>query len=309
MQTLDNENTLYFANVTMGTPGQSLRLDIDTGSSDIWTNSATSTLCRSTQGGCADSGVYSANDSSSYTYVNSDFYIKYADDSYAIGDYGKDVLDIGGTKVSSVQFGIGYNSTSSQGILGVGYESNEASVSVNGKTYSNLPSLLVSQGKISTPAYSLWLNDLDANTGSILFGGVDSDKYHGDLATVPIIKESGEYREFIVGLSSLTADGQKLFDNNPIPVLLDSGSSLTYIPDTYAQNLFTIFNANYDSQSGAAVVSCDLLNNAATVDFSFSGVSISVPMNELVLIDGYRRGRPVCILGKFLLVLIFRRQS
>ena len=34
--TLDNEEALYFANVTLGTPGQDLRLDIDTGSSDVW---------------------------------------------------------------------------------------------------------------------------------------------------------------------------------------------------------------------------------------------------------------------------------
>lgn len=243
------------------------------------------------------SGTYAANDSSSYSYVNSDFYIKYADGSYAIGDYGKDTLHIGGQDITGVQFGIGYNSTSSQGILGVGYTSNEASTSTNGKTYPNVPQLLVSQKKISTAAYSLWLNDQDANTGSILFGGVDTDKYHGDLQSLPIIKEQGDYREFIIGLSSLSAANQSIFNDNPIPVLLDSGSSLSYLPDNYAQALYQIFNAQYDSQSGAAVVNCNMQSSSATVDFSFSGVQISVPMNELVIIDGYRRGRAICILG------------
>ena len=32
---------------------------------------------------------------------------------------------------------------------------------------------------INTVAYSLWLNDLDASTGSILFGGIDTEKYTG----------------------------------------------------------------------------------------------------------------------------------
>ncbi|KAF2427117.1 acid protease [Tothia fuscella] len=296
-QTLDNEDTLYFANVTLGTPGQRLRLDIDTGSSDLWTNSANSDLCQSRDGDCESSGTYNANASKTYTYVNSDFQIQYADNSYAIGDYGKDNLDLGGTTITGVQFGIGYNSTSSQGILGVGYAANEAYVSVSGQTYRNVPQLLVSQGKISTPAYSLWLNDLDANTGSILFGGVDTEKYHGELSTLPIIKEGGTYREFVIGLSSLTAGGQSVFNNAPIPVLLDSGSSLSYLPNNYAQSVFSIFRAKFDDQSGAAVVSCDLLTSSATVDFSFSGVIIKVPMNELVLIDGYLRGRPVCILG------------
>lgn len=295
--TLDNEATLYFANVTLGTPGQPLRLDIDTGSSDLWANSANSDLCQQYATECSQSGTYSANSSSSYTFVNSEFAIKYADGSYAIGDYGKDTLDLGGTTVTGVQFGIGYNSTSSQGILGVGYEANEASISTTGKTYANVPQLLVSQGKTATAAYSLWLNDLDANTGSILFGGVDSDKYHGDLSTVPIIKESGAYREFVIGLSSLSVGSQSLFSNSPIPVLLDSGSSLSYLPTQYAQALFKILSATWDSSSGAAVVSCNLASSSTTVDFSFSGINITVPMNELVVIDGYRRGQAVCILG------------
>jgi len=298
-ETLDNEDTLYFANVTLGTPGQTLRLDIDTGSSDIWTNSATSDLCQQDRTECAQSGTYSANDSSTYTFVNSDFVIKYADGSFAQGDYGKDTLRIGGTSISGVQFGIGYNSTSSQGILGVGYEANEAITSVTGKSYKNLPSLLASQGKISSAAYSLWLNDLDANTGSILFGGVDTEKYHGELATVPIIKEQDAYQEFIIGLSSLTAAGQSIFKDSPIPVLLDSGSSLSYLPDSIAQSLYTVFKATYDSQAQAAVVSCDMISSTATTDFSFSGATISVPMNELVIVDGFRRGKPVCILGMF----------
>jgi hypothetical protein len=229
--------------------------------------------------------------------VNSDFSIKYADGSYAVGDYGKDTLDIGGTTLTSVQFGIGYNSTSAQGILGVGYPDNEATITTTGKTYANVPQLMAEEGKISTVAYSLWLNDLDANTGSILFGGVDSDKFHGSLETVPIIQEEGAYREFIIGLSSLTAAGQNLFSDNPVPVLLDSGSSLTYLPTTYAQALFEVFSASYDSQSGAAVVNCDLASSSETVDFSFSGATISVPMNELVIVDGYRGRQAVCILG------------
>jgi hypothetical protein len=293
---LDNEQTLYYANVTIGTPGQSLRLDIDTGSSDLWTNSANSNLCTSQGNQCASSGTYSANDSSSYAYVNSAFLIKYADGSAAQGDYAKDTVTLGGTALANVQFGIGYDSSSPQGILGVGYETNEASIGTLGKTYVNVPAQMVADGVISANAYSLWLNDLDANTGSVLFGGVDTAKYEGSLATVPIIKEGSVYQEFIIGLSSLTAEGQTIF-NSPIPVLLDSGSSLSYLPDDSANALYKVFNAQYDSQGGAAVVDCNLANQAGSVDFNFSGVNISVPLNELVQLNGYSRGTPICILG------------
>ena len=296
LEILSNEATLYFANVTLGTPGQSVRLDIDTGSSDLWTNSATSGFCQQYAEACGQSGTYNANKSSSYSYVNSDFYIQYADSSTAAGDYATDTLGIGGSQIPNVQFGIGYNSSSPQGILGIGYASNEASIPLTGKSYTNLPEVLVNQKIINTMAYSLWLNDLDANEGSILFGGVDTDKFHGTLATMPIIQEQGQYREFIVALSSFVAANQTV-STSPIPVLLDSGSSLSYLPTNYAQAVFTIFSAQYDATSGAAIVDCNLMNADATVDFDFSGQVIKVPMSELVIIDGYHHNQPVCIFG------------
>jgi Eukaryotic aspartyl protease len=274
-----------------------LRLDIDTGSSDVWANSASSNLCAGQSSTCSVSGTYTANQSTTYSYINSDFYIKYADNSGAQGDYATDVLTIGGTSIANVPFGIGYRSTSPQGIIGVGYASNEASVATTGQTYRNLPLVMQSAGVINTPAYSLWLNDLDANTGSILFGGVDTDKFQGTLETLPIIKEQGVYREFIIGLTGVAVAGQSIV-STAIPVLLDSGSSLSYLPTQYADAIFTIFNAQYSSQAGAAVVSCSYMNSQETFDFTFSGVTIKVPMNEMVIVDGVRKGQQICILGK-----------
>ena len=42
---LQNEETLYFMNVSLGTPAQDLQLHIDTGSSDLWVNVDSSHLC------------------------------------------------------------------------------------------------------------------------------------------------------------------------------------------------------------------------------------------------------------------------
>lgn len=70
---LDNEETLYFMNATIGTPAQSFRLHIDTGSSDTWVNVANSRLCSARGNYCSESGVYSPNSSSTYQYVNSEF--------------------------------------------------------------------------------------------------------------------------------------------------------------------------------------------------------------------------------------------
>jgi len=297
---LDNEETLYFMNVTIGTPPQTLRLHVDTGSSDLWVNVANSQLCQTSGDPCDVSGTYNANSSTSYQYINSDFNISYVDGSGSAGDYVSDDVSFGGVTLQNQQFGIGYTSSSQEGILGIGYPLNEVAVAYNGgQPYPNVPQSLVQGGHIGSNAYSLWLNDLDASTGSILFGGVNSAKYTGELQTLPVIQEQGYYAEFIIALTAVGANGTtgSIATHVNSPALLDSGSSLMYLPDSIAQDIFTAVGARYDSSQGAAFVDCALANSDQTIDFTFSSPTIRVAMNELVIVAGYQRNRPVCILG------------
>jgi hypothetical protein len=88
-----------------------------------------------------------------------------------------------------MQFGIIYNTTLQEGVSGVGYPGIEGQVgNLGDQPYPNLPSLLVSQGYIESRAYSVYLNDEhNAAGGTLLFGGVDTEKYYGDLVAVPFV--------------------------------------------------------------------------------------------------------------------------
>lgn len=281
---LDNQETLYFINATLGTPAQSLRLHLDTGSSDLWVNTKASTLCAQSSSPCTFAGTYSANSSSTYKYVGSWFNISYVDGSGAGGDYVTDTITVGSTTLSNFQFGIGYTSSSSQGILGIGYTANEVQVGRAGLApYENLPAKMASTGKINSNAYSLWLNDLDANTGSILFGGVDTDQFEGELKTLPIQAEGAVYAEFLITLTGLYMGDQAVVTGQALPVLLDSGSSLTYLPDSMVQTIYDKVSAQYDSSEGAAYIACSAANDDISLRFNFSEPVISVAMNELVL--------------------------
>jgi hypothetical protein len=45
---------LYAANITVGTPGQDLQVQIDTGSSDLWVPSSSASICNNAKdGGCS----------------------------------------------------------------------------------------------------------------------------------------------------------------------------------------------------------------------------------------------------------------
>lgn len=307
---LDNEVTLYFVNATLGTPAQSLRLHIDTGSSDLWVNTPSSTMCNQSSEPCAFAGTYTANSSSSYGYVGSYFNISYVDGSGASGDYVTDTFSIGtnaSTTLSKLQFGIGYSSSSSQGILGIGYEANEVQVGRAGKAaYPNLPAQMVADGIIQSNSYSLWLNDLDADTGSILFGGVNTAQYSGSLETLPVQKQAGVYSEFLITLTGLQLGSATLASNMALAVLLDSGSSLTYLPDSIVQTIYNQVGATYDSSEGVAYVPCSLADKAnSSVTFQFSSPSITVGVDELVLdlvtASGkrptFRNGQTACLFG------------
>jgi hypothetical protein len=285
--------------LSIGTPPQDLLMHIDTGSSDMWVNVDTSRLCEHRGDPCEGAGTYSANASSTYQYINSDFNITYVDGTGSRGDYVSDTVQFEGVTLRDQQFGIGYASSSAEGIIGIGYEINEVAVQAGDSTYPNIPAKMVQSNYINTNAYSLWLNDLDANTGSILFGGVNTAKYTGELQTVPIVPEQDTYAEFVIALTAVGSNGNtgSLASDVSIGALLDSGSSLMYLPDGITNDIYNTVGAQYDSNQGAAFVDCSLANKAGTIDFTFSSPTIRVPYNELVLVAGIQDNEPVCILG------------
>jgi hypothetical protein len=266
---LDNEQTLYFANASIGTPAQYFRLHIDTGSSDLWVNVATSQQCENTQKyDCAISGTYAPNSSSTYEYVNSLFNISYVDGSGSSGDYVTDVFRIGGASLQNQQLGVGYVSSSEEGILGIGYPANEAILQYSRQPYVNVPQHMMQSGLINTNAYSLWLNDLDASKGSILFGGVNTEKYTGSLQTLPIIAEQGVYAEFIIALTGVGYNGNQnsIASNLNTAALLDSGSSLMYLPNDVTESIYKMTGAK-NTALPSSTATCATTRPPSTLPF------------------------------------------
>lgn len=286
-ETLGNERALYTANVTIGTPSQDFQLHIDTGSSDMWVNSPQTQICQSRRSPCSETGTYNANSSSTSKYISSNFNVSYVDGSGASGDYVTDDVGIGGKTLNALQLGVGYVSTTPEGILGIGYANDEGLVGTGAKAYSNLPMAMVNGGFIKSNAYSIWLDDLAASTGSILFGGVDTDKYHGSLQSLPVQKADGQFLKFLITLSGASVlnagKNTSLSSGLPAAVILDTGSSITYLPDSLAQSIFTAVNAQYNQGEGAAYASCNLANQNISIAFAFSSLTITVPISELII--------------------------
>jgi hypothetical protein len=132
----------------------------------------------------------------------------------------------------------------------------------------------------------------DEDTGSILFGGVDTSKYTGSLIGLPIQTDgdTGGLTSFTVAFTSLSlkdSTGSVKLTNEKIavPAILDSGTTDTILPDDLAMDILSGIGAITDDTYGW-VVPCDLANNKATFTFGFGGSkgpAIDVPLSEFVL--------------------------
>jgi hypothetical protein len=192
---------------------------------------------------------------------------------------------MGDVSIRDLQFGIGYVTSDNEGVIGIGYTTNEAVVDEpDPEFYKNMPARLASDGVIASNAYSLYLDDLESASGKILFGGVDEEHYIGELVTVPIMKVDGEYSEFYVTLNSISAGSETIGEDLALGVVLDSGSTLTYLPASLTETIYQLVGAEYMEGQTTAYVPCDLANEGGNFTFKFNDpAEITVPISELIL--------------------------
>lgn len=219
------------------------------------------------------------------------FQIQYLDGSTASGDYVTDHFEIGDTVIESLQMGLANQTASGTGVLGIGYTANEAAEDL----YPNLVDQMVAQDFIPTKAYSLYLNDYQSSTGSILFGGVDTQKFIGGLTVIPVLPDAQtqNFTSFTVGMTAVSyafpngTTGDASLQGGSLDAILDSGTTLSYFPDSVATPLFEALGAfTYSSLGsvGLTMVECSLATSGLELTFRFNdSVSIVVPADEVVI--------------------------
>jgi len=295
----------YFTTLEIGTPPQSIDLLVDTGSAELWLLDAAANIC-SSPGTCSD--PFNPSRSSSLQVVaKGGFEVVYINNDKATGDQVQDVLHIGGDGnqaiiIDDLQFGLVKETTVDTGILGLGYSSNESG-------HPSILDKLKSAGHIAARAYSLYLDDYSSDTGSLLLGGIDRSSFIGTIQTIDVIPiQPGNYGHFLVGLDSIVANfsasssgtSQGLYESQvassspSLCVALDSGTTISYLPLTLVQNIWTYFGVfNDTANSGVGLVDCTLATRSAglTIDFQFTntgsvgiqGPVIKVPFREFIL--------------------------
>ncbi|KAK4107415.1 vacuolar protease A precursor [Canariomyces notabilis] len=264
-------NAQYFSEITLGTPPQSFKVVLDTGSSNLWVPSVE---CGSIA--CYLHNKYDSSASSTYKANGSSFEIKYGSGSLS-GFVSQDTMTIGDITIKGQDFaeatnepGLAFAFGRFDGILGLGFDR----ISVNGIVPPFYK--MVEQKLIDEPVFAFYLSDTDGES-EVVFGGVDKARYKGKITTIPLRRKA--YWEVDFNSISYGDDTAELENTG---VILDTGTSLNALPSQLAEMLNAQIGAK-KNYAGQYAIDCNKRDSLKDVSFNLAGYNFTLSPYDYVL--------------------------
>jgi len=265
-------NAQYFSEISIGTPPQSFKVIIDTGSSNLWVPSQS---CGSIA--CYLHTKYDSSSSSTYKKNGTDFAIQYASGSLS-GFVSQDTVSIGDITVKKQDFaeateepGLAFAFGRFDGILGLGY----STISVDGMVppFYNM----VDQGLLDEPVFAFYLGDGEASESEVIFGGVDESHYKGKITNIPLRRKAYWEVDFdAISFGDATAELEGT------GAILDTGTSLITLPSTLAELLNKEMGAK-KGYNGQYSVECEKRDSLPDLTFTLSGHDFAITPYDYIL--------------------------
>jgi hypothetical protein len=277
----DYQNSQYYGEIELGTPGQKFEVIFDTGSADLWVAGS------SCDGSCGRHAKYNSAKSSTYTANGTIFNIQYG--SGPVSGYdSKDDLNFGGYVVKQQMFaevtdasglGIAYKLGKFDGILGLAWPT----ISVIGAktSFENL----VDQKLVDTNSFSFYLGNCRRDAGELYLGGYDQKKFTGELSFVPL--KSTTYWE--ITMDNMKVNGVSQTNDEAVKAIVDSGTSLLTGPSDAVKKIAQTLGAKSISH-GEYMMACDM--NAPSMEFVLGGKTYTLAPKDYLIPNGDE-----CLLG------------
>ncbi|GEQ69041.1 hypothetical protein JCM33374_g2712 [Metschnikowia sp. JCM 33374] len=266
---VDYRDLCYHIDVYLGSNKQKNTVILDTGSADLW----------------VPHEGYSPDLSSTSKSTSDQFSIGYIDGSEASGDIFLDTLTFETEQPVLPNFLFARASSNADfGVLGIADKGQEAV----DYTYNNLPWALQAAGVIPKASYSLFLGPR-GGSGSLVLGGIDTEKYIGELAQYAIDNDSGGLG---VKVNSVSVGG------HPVAVdaamLLDSGTTLGLLNHALMAELDVAFSTTIKDIGGVQYryTSCHQPSDKY-LHFNFGSNTIAIPYSEAI----FKQNDGTCLLG------------
>lgn len=271
----DYANAQYFTEVQVGTPPQTFKVILDTGSSNFWVPSQD---CSSLA--CFLHSKYDHDASSSYKANGTQLELNYGSGS-ASGYVSNDVLTIGDLSIknqdlieTTTEPGLAFAFGKFDGILGLGYNS----IAV-GKMVPPIYNA-INQGLLDDAQFAFYLGDINKdenNGGEATFGGYDDSKFTGKITWLPVRRKAYWEVSFEgIGL------GDEFAELTSFGAAIDTGTSLITLPSSLAEIINSKIGAT-KSWSGQYSIECNSRDNLPDLTFNFNGYNFTLSPFEYVM--------------------------
>ncbi|KAG5419733.1 hypothetical protein I9W82_001613 [Candida metapsilosis] len=271
---LKYKKNAFTIELKIGSKKKKVKVAVDTGSSDLWV--PTSKVQCLDKVKCKKQGTFQVEKSSSLKKLNEPFDIEYPDGTTASGKYVQDTVRLGKKDtLSDEQFAIVDKTNAEMGVMGIGLRGDEDSK--DNSTNDNFVYSLKKAGYIDKAAYSLYFPEKEKKTGTIVFGGIDKDKYSGDLKTYKVSDK------LTVPLKSVSFQDKDY--SNSTDALIDTASRFTHLPKDILDGITKALNGTYSDKLGVYTVDCKLRGHRhkEALTFKFDDdFSIDVPVYQFV---------------------------
>ncbi|KAJ4416277.1 hypothetical protein N0V85_002346 [Neurospora sp. IMI 360204] len=247
--TPEQDDVEYLAPVKIG--GQTINLDFDSGSSDLWVFN-TQLSPQTTNG----HQVYNPAASKTFKLLQGQtFSISYGDGSAAAGNVGTDVVEIGGVAVQNQAVELAtqvsqtfIQDTQNNGLLGLAFSKLNTVQPQQQKTFFDnvLPSL----------AEPVFTADLRHNAvGAYEFGRIDNTKFTGQMAWIPVNTGMGFWQFTTSAFSVGNGQAKKVA---PAQAIADTGTTLMLVSQAVANAYYSqVQGAQNDPNAGGVTFPCN----------------------------------------------------
>ncbi|XP_054464971.1 pepsin A-like [Anoplopoma fimbria] len=266
----------YYGVVSIGTPPQSFSVIFDTGSSNLWIPSV---YCSSQA--CENHRKFNPQQSSTFKWGNQGLSIQYGTGSMT-GYLAIDNVEVGGITVSKQVFGISQTEApfmahmTADGILGLAFQT------IASDNVVPVFDMMVNEGLVSQALFSVYLSSNSEQGSEVVFGGVDSSHYTGQISWVPL--SSATYWQ--IKMDSVTINGQSVACAGGCQAIIDTGTSLIVGPTSDINNMNSWVGASTD-EYGDATVNCQNIQNMPEVTFTLGGKAFTIPASAYVSQSSY----------------------
>ncbi|KAK3357914.1 hypothetical protein B0T25DRAFT_590031 [Lasiosphaeria hispida] len=250
----------YLSPIQVGTPPQTVNVQIDTGSADLWIMSSDTPRHQVTT-----QALYTPlNSSTSFLLPNYTWKITYGDNSGASGIVYRDVAALGSAIAPSQLIGSATRVSRAfttdpfcSGLLGLGFSRGNSIRPARAKTFIDniLPQL-------PAPVFTVDLKR--GRPGRYEFGYVNQSAYRGEIGYVPVTPKDSIWWQFSATGYQVGVNGPRI--GGAWSAIADTGTSLLLLPNDIVGRYYSqVRGSGYDAEWAGRVFPCD----AVLPDWSF----------------------------------------